>query len=66
MSKVARLPVQHPQSPHCASCGADLPNLDGAVFAPMLALFGASIVSVSFRIRCACGLEWDLRKTVKS
>jgi len=65
--KVTRLPVQHPNAPHCANCKGPLPNFNFANFT----LFageadGVTLMAVTFHIRCKCGAPWDLRKTVKS
>jgi len=59
-----RLPVQHPDAPHCASCKANLPTFDdiALVLPPEdgYELLGSTIF---LHIRCKCGARWDLKKT---
>ena len=61
----ARLPVQHPNAPHCPKCGVDLPNLNGMQVAFGFDCGELEVLSITLRIRCKCGAEWDLTKTAK-
>jgi hypothetical protein len=67
MSKTVRLPVQHPRAPHCASCNAQLPNLDDVIITigKGFDVGECSILGFTFHIRCKCGAPWDLLKKVK-
>jgi hypothetical protein len=63
MSTVIRLPVQHRQAPHCASCKAELPNLNGLIVTLGFDDVGDyEVLGMTMHIRCKCGKEWDLRK----
>lgn len=61
---VTRLPVQHPRAPHCTGCGAALPTFDGARVSVPLGCSSVDLVSVTYHMRCGCGLEWDVKKTI--
>lgn len=67
MKNVYRLPVQHPEKPHCPSCGVDLPVLDGLVveFAndPLLQNLG-QFHAVVIVVDCECGYELRMTKHV--
>jgi len=66
VSKVRRLPTQHKDKPHCPACERDLPTFDNiAISVPVDDFKGATLVHVSFRVRCACGETWDIRKGAK-
>jgi hypothetical protein len=60
---VTRLPVQHKQLPHCPSCNRQLPSFKGAV--SITQEEAEVLLAVTFRVRCACGLEWDLTRTAR-
>lgn len=62
MSGVTRIPVQHPQAPHCAKCKAPLPNLNSLCVTLGLEPGEFEVVSMTIRIRCKCGAEWNLTK----
>jgi hypothetical protein len=60
---VARLPVQHPQRPHCPACKADLPTLSGIEMIGPLGESGSlTINAVTFHVTCPCGTQLDMRK----
>jgi hypothetical protein len=65
MSTVRRLPVQHPQAPHCPTCEAPLPNLNSMslVMGPEAGTF--EIRAITLLIQCKCGAEWNLTKRAK-
>ena len=65
-AKITRLPVQHPQHPHCTVCKAPLPALDGlTIWVGPEGLGDVEVLLATFRLRCKCGAEWDLTKKVK-
>ncbi|HYB52828.1 MAG TPA: hypothetical protein VEG84_03090 [Thermoanaerobaculia bacterium] len=65
MSEVIRLPKQHRQKPHCATCGRALPDLKSVQITAMADEFGdTSLYALTFHVRCACGAPWDLRKEI--
>ena len=65
MTKLARLPVQHPRRPHCLSCGADLPTFNNAILDAFGGLAPVTLDAVTFHVTCPCGAKWDLRKSVR-
>ena len=66
MSGVARLPVQHPEHPHCPFCDADLPEFRYASVSTSVSdVGGYELLGISFHILCKCGQPLDLRRDVK-
>lgn len=65
MKKVSRLPVQHPQAPHCPTCEAPLPNLDG-LYVMMPVTPAVDVLALTLLVRCKCGEEWCLTKKMKA
>lgn len=65
MPKITRLPVQHPQAPHCAACKAPMPNFND-VSLVMSPGEGWDLLSITFHIQCKCGAKWNLQKKVKA
>ena len=60
---VQRLPVQHPERPHCPRCKRDLPNFgDVQLVGAPSALKGVKLHAVTFHIECPCGLRADMYK----
>ena len=65
-AKALRLPVQHLQHPHCASCGAELPNFkDVQLLLNPGGLGETTLFGITYHVRCACGAKWNLRKEVE-
>jgi hypothetical protein len=65
-SKVTRLPVQHPQAPHCPTCGRDIPNFNRVFMSiAFVELAGLEIVGFTIHVKCTCGQPLDLRKEAK-
>jgi hypothetical protein len=63
MSNVTRLPVQHPQYPRCPKCQAKLPTFNRAMITVGPdELEGCELLSLTYRVRCACRSEWNLTK----
>lgn len=67
---VARLPVQHPERPHCTACGADLPTFRTAAVSLPACEYPKDkdgprllAITITFRVRCACGTVLDLAKS---
>lgn len=63
---VRRLPVQHPQHPHCPACGAALPTYNTAMitFSDEDA-HKAKLVGITWHVVCTCGRRVDLGKMAK-
>ena len=62
---VTRLPVQHKQTPHCSTCNAMLPRIDGLEIVLPSTAVGLDVLAVTLHVRCPCGAKWDLRKEVQ-
>jgi hypothetical protein len=60
---MTRLPVQHPNAPHCPKCKRDLPNLNDVTMI-MPGDVTCEIFATTFHIRCQCGALWNLYKTI--
>lgn len=59
-----RLPVQHPQFPHCPRCGRDLPNYNAMrLDIPDDVNVTVLRIEIAFIVQCKCGLELQLSKT---
>lgn len=66
VKKLTRLPVQHPQAPHCAACDAPLPNFNNTQFVMgMYPTDAFELEAVTFHIQCKCGAKWDIKKKTK-
>lgn len=68
MGNPIRLPIQHRRRPHCATCGAALPTLEGMVLTlpeETDVITEATVVAVSVHVLCSCGSEWLLKKETK-
>jgi hypothetical protein len=66
MGDVKRLPAQHPKHPHCQQCGGELPAFNSVVLDIATAEMGSTeLLGVTFRVKCRCGAEWDLTKSLK-
>lgn len=63
--RATRLPVQHPQAPHCAKCKAPLPNLNSTSLSMAFEEGDFDVLGFTLHIRCKCGATWDLQKGVK-
>lgn len=66
MSKVIRLPTQHPKAPHCPTCEAPLPTFDNFHMMRGFEDVDVVILSITFLVRCKCGAEWNITKKVKT
>ena len=55
------------EHPHCLQCGARVPNFNGMhINIPAeVPAYDVVILSITLRIRCRCGAEWDLAKKAK-
>lgn len=62
MAEATRLPVQHRGHPHCPTCKAGLPNLDGVALMLPPDADSVTLLAVIFHVRCVCGSEWMLKK----
>jgi len=66
MSHVTRLPKQHPNKPHCATCDKQLPTFNSMQLSFSEEELGATeVLTITFRVRCVCGAEWDMKKDAK-
>jgi hypothetical protein len=66
VSDLVRLPVQHKERPHCPRCETDVPTFNRTNIDTSPAELGEfELLAVTFHVKCPCGAEWDLRKTVK-
>jgi hypothetical protein len=66
MSGVFRLPVQHKLRPHCPVCKADVPTFDQTMVNISVAELGKfELTAITYHVKCPCGAEWNLRKTVR-
>ena len=65
MTDTRRLPVQHPNAPHCPTCDRPLPNLNSALLTLGAEAGDFTILGYTLHIRCVCGSPWDILKTAK-
>ena len=66
MGEVIRIPTQHRSRPHCQNCDRRLPNFNSMMLTLSLEDLGETkLEGITFRIRCACGTMWDLKKAIK-
>jgi len=64
--KVTRLPKQHKTLPHCAGCGAPLPDLSSVRVSSGAREFATcKLLAIIYHVRCPCGSEWHMQKTIE-
>lgn len=65
MGDVIRLPKQHRGKPHCPACQGPMPNLnDLHMSIGREGLMKCVLKTITFRVVCPCGAEWDMEKRV--
>ncbi len=63
MSTVSRLPTQHRQHPHCATCDAGLPAFESfEVNASVHEMGETKLLGITYHHQCKCGAEYSLAK----
>jgi hypothetical protein len=65
MPEPTRLPVQHPQAPHCTVCKSPLPNFNSLMVTMGSEAGDFEVIGMTIHIRCKCGTGWDLLKGSK-
>lgn len=62
---VTRLPVQHPNSPHCPECKRDISVFDDLIVWTSAEPTGMKVLGLTIHAVCECGAKLDLTKTVR-